>query len=308
MYLAQLFYSQSEHAKKIRCFFSLVDYVNFYLTGVKRRELSVASSMTFQDKINGTDWHDFIETNNIDVSILPPVCRSGDYIGGLTAQAAQDCGLPEDTPIFAGGHDYLCASFAAGCVNQGDVINVLGTFEMLATFFNTHQKNFYNAGIQSFMDCHVYPGKFSVTTEQYGLGYQLKDDLPLGPRFEMLEMNPKKEPELAKEINELNKKSAESFSYLQHIAGDANPLKNIKAVGGGSSSRFWLQDKANVLGLTVTAPRITEATAAGAALLAGYGCGIFKSYEEASRIYENIKTDVYEPIYYPCTQGLRRKI
>ncbi|MCL2420914.1 MAG: FGGY-family carbohydrate kinase [Defluviitaleaceae bacterium] len=296
MILAQLARSQPDYVKKIRCFFSLVDYINFYLTGVKKRELSIAGSMTFQDKTKGTDWFDFIEANGIDMDILPPACRSGDYLGCLTASAAKDCGLPADTPVFAGGHDYLCAAFAAGCVNEGDVINVLGTYEMLATFFNTPQKNFYDPGLQSFMDYHTYPGRYTITAEQYGIGFHLKDDIPLGARFEKLEKNPQDEPELAKVIKNQNKRFVDCFKYLQHMAGDDKPLRNIKAVGGGSRSRFWLQDKANVLGLTVTVPRITEATATGAALLAGYGCGLFKSYEAASRLYENVEADILEPM------------
>ena len=297
--LAMLMAEQPEEARKVRSFLSAGDYINFILTGVKKRELSTASSLTFRDKQNGTDWQAFIDASGIDKAILPPVCQSGDFIGELTAQAAQMCGLPQSTPVFAGGHDYLCAAFAAGCANEGDVINVLGTFEMMATFFNAPIKDFYNPGFFCFMDNHTYPGRFTITVENQCIRYiqdkypQLDTpDMPLVQRFIQLDQNPVTQDTLKKALEKINEKSAKTIAYLRSVS--AVPLK-IKVVGGGSHSRYWLQTKANAMNTTLAIPRITEASATGAALLAGYGSGIFKSYDEALHLYDGVETEYFQP-------------
>jgi len=286
-----------ERSSNIKTFLSILDYVNFYLTGIKKRERTTASSMPFMDKINNTDWLDFLDAYRIDRSVLPPICQSGEFIGGLTAAAAKACGLPEGTPVYAGGHDYLCGAFAVGCIGEGDIINVLGTFEMMATFFSKPQKDFYDSDICSFMDFHVYPGRFTITAEHDCISYIKKhfansNEMTLEERFIQLDQNPKSQPELAEAITLLNKQTAKTLSYLERV-GNRN-FSAIKVIGGGANSRFWLQDKADTLNIPVIPLKIPEATAVGAALLAGYGCGLYSSYKEASQVYKNVRN-------YPLT-------
>jgi glycerol kinase len=51
----------------------------------------------------------------------------------------------------------------------------------------------------------------------------------------------------------------------------------------GRASNGWLaQDLADVLGVIVERPGFVETTALGAAMLAGVGCGMFGSLEEAA--------------------------
>jgi sugar (pentulose or hexulose) kinase len=53
-------------------------------------------------------------------------------------------------------------------------------------------------------------------------------------------------------------------------------------VGGGAKSRLWNQIKADVTGLPVKVPEITETTALGAAFLALVGTGAYATLSEAS--------------------------
>ena len=57
-------------------------------------------------------------------------------------------------------------------------------------------------------------------------------------------------------------------------------IKNFRVVGGGSRSDTWVQTCADIFGLPFTRPVITEAGTLGAAIIAGVGSGIFKSYAE----------------------------
>lgn len=68
----------------------------------------------------------------------------------------------------------------------------------------------------------------------------------------------------------------------------------LRAIGGGARSRLWLQLKADITGIPVITPRITEAAAFGAALLAGTGAGLFPSAAEAAERFLEL-TDTYQP-------------
>ena len=58
----------------------------------------------------------------------------------------------------------------------------------------------------------------------------------------------------------------------------------LRCVGGGSRNAFWQQVKADVLGLPVDTPTVTDVTAQGAALLAAVGAQVFRDEAEASRV------------------------
>ncbi len=60
-------------------------------------------------------------------------------------------------------------------------------------------------------------------------------------------------------------------------------IRRYRAAGGGSRSDAWLQLCADVLGTPVIRPRVSEAGALGAAVLAGAGTGEFGSIEEGAR-------------------------
>jgi xylulokinase len=51
----------------------------------------------------------------------------------------------------------------------------------------------------------------------------------------------------------------------------------LRAIGGGARSPLWLQLKADITGIPVARPQVTEAAGLGAALLAGVGAGVFPS-------------------------------
>jgi xylulokinase len=63
----------------------------------------------------------------LDVDKFPPLVRSIDQVGGLTAEAARECGLLEGTPIFGGSGDSAGAAVGSGAVGEGDGHIYLGT-------------------------------------------------------------------------------------------------------------------------------------------------------------------------------------
>lgn len=62
-----------------------------------------------------------------------------------------------------------------------------------------------------------------------------------------------------------------------------NEPEEIIFAGGAAKSPLWCQILSDVLGLPVKVPKVKEATALGAAILAGYGVGIYDSIPESAR-------------------------
>jgi glycerol kinase len=59
----------------------------------------------------------------------------------------------------------------------------------------------------------------------------------------------------------------------------ALPLKELRVDGGGANSNFLMQRQADLLGIPILRPETTEATALGAAFLAGLGVGFWPDRE-----------------------------
>ena len=72
------------------------------------------------------------------------------------------------------------------------------------------------------------------------------------------------------------------------------PTAEVVAVGGATRNQFWMQNKADVVGRPIRAPKVEEASPLGAAILAGIGIGAYKDEEEA---YERVSQSavVFEP-------------
>ena len=71
-------------------------------------------------------------------------------------------------------------------------------------------------------------------------------------------------------------------------------VDSLKVVGGGARSDVWLQLKADVLERDVHRLAMGEAGCLGAALLAGYGCGLFDDLPAASKRYARV-AEVFRP-------------
>jgi xylulokinase len=63
----------------------------------------------------------------LDPAKLPTLVKSTDRIGGLTAQAASECGLLEGTQVIAGAGDAPSAAVGSGAVGEGEGHIYLGT-------------------------------------------------------------------------------------------------------------------------------------------------------------------------------------
>ncbi len=79
----------------------------------------------------------------------------------------------------------------------------------------------------------------------------------------------------------------QSAEVLQAMRQDAaQPILELRVDGGASANNTLMQFQADILGVPVVRPAVTETTALGAAYLAGLGCGVWESVEELSATWQ----------------------
>jgi xylulokinase len=82
---------------------------------------------------------------------------------------------------------------------------------------------------------------------------------------------------------------------LEAMGGSGLEPRRLTIVGGGAKGTVWRQIKADVTGLPVRIPESVETTAAGAAVLAAVGAGLYPSCAEAAERFVAFRTEEHEP-------------
>lgn len=100
----------------------------------------------------------------------------------------------------------------------------------------------------------------------------------------------------------------EAMSYQTHDLMAAFRQDGVEPalmrIDGGMAVNDWMaQDLADMLGLTVERPQVTETTALGAAILAGIGAGLLKGVDEAARLWQPDQR--FEPGLAPDVRSAR---
>ena len=82
----------------------------------------------------------------------------------------------------------------------------------------------------------------------------------------------------------------QSAALLQAMSRDAlqagaAPVTELRVDGGACTNDLLMQFQADLLGIAVVRPAVTETTALGAAYLAGLSCGLYASTDELSALW-----------------------
>ena len=104
------------------------DYLNFFLTGVKRMEYGDASGTGLLD-VRARQWHaELVAAIDPRVAeMLPPVGSSLERHGVLRGELAARWGLSDGVVVSAGGGDNMMGAIGTGNVRAGVVTASLGT-------------------------------------------------------------------------------------------------------------------------------------------------------------------------------------
>ncbi len=116
----------------IQWIFECKDYVRFCLTGEPRAELTDYSganlvNLTTRDydaELMALFGHEDL------MNTLPPLCRSTDICGYVTAEAAARTGLKEGTPVAGGMFDIDACALAVGVTDESSVCMIAGTWSI----------------------------------------------------------------------------------------------------------------------------------------------------------------------------------
>ena len=130
--LAWLRDNEPESFRNIRWIFECKDYVRFRMTGVSRAEITDYSGANLVDLHTGEYDRRLLELFGLEelYGALPPLCRSTEICGTVTAEAARQCGLMEGTPVIGGMFDIDACALATGVTDERRLCVIAGTWSI----------------------------------------------------------------------------------------------------------------------------------------------------------------------------------
>lgn len=335
------------------------DYVRFCLTGVYGQDYSDASGTNLLD-VGARCWsQEILRALEIDEEWLPRLYESAEPVGHISRQAAERCGLSEETLVVAGAGDNAAAAIGTGICSAGKAFITLGTSGVI---FAHSDRVIIDPQCRVHTFCSAIPRAWAVMscTLAAGLSYRWLRDTVFAKEVEAVAQQGEDPYLWMNRLAEAAPIGANKLLYLPYLMGERSPLLDEKArgafvglsamhqrgdlaravlegvsysqkacydvirgmgidirellsCGGGARSPLWRQMLADLLQCEVkTAKASSEGPALGAAILAGVGCGDFRSIEEAcvriivpdeSTLPRAENTAAYQP-YYALFQGL----
>lgn len=286
------------------------------------------ASRTMLYNIHTHAWDDeLLALFDIPRSVLPAVV---DTSGVMAVSSADALGAP--IPIAAAAGDQQAATFGQTCFSAGEAKNTYGTgcFMLLNTGHDavrSHNRLLTTVGWRIAGQTHymlegsVFMGGAVVQWLRDGLGLiqssaeieglagsvPSTDGVTLVPAFAGLGA-PHWDPYARGTLVGMTRGSTKAHiarAALESIAlqtvdlvqamqrDGAKPLTELRVDGGASNNNLLMQIQADLLGVPVVRPTVTETTALGAAYLAGLAVGV---YESQASLLEKWQVDArFEP-------------
>ncbi|MCC8141680.1 MAG: FGGY-family carbohydrate kinase, partial [Lachnospiraceae bacterium] len=154
---------------KIRCDIAKIctvdDYIVWKLTGALTKNYSTAASVGMWDTMND-DWLPFLkEESGLSDRVLGHPQNSGEFVGMVRESIAGELGLSTHVKVSTGGMDYQCAAFSVHELIGPRLLNVTGTFDLMALYGAWDARNI---SVRNMLDYHVIPDRCSVMVECAG--------------------------------------------------------------------------------------------------------------------------------------------
>ncbi len=302
--------------------FLLEDYILFKLTGHFVTEKTLQSSTIYFDIKAGDFWDEMLDFIGVRREHLPALLESGVPVGRYGG-----------IDVVTGAMDQVAGAIGAGVVTPGTVSVMTGTTMVIFT----PSEGIPPYDPASIVPCHYnFDGGYCLLSWSPTAGMALKwfkNALCEGHTFRELDELAAAVPPGSAGVTFLpylcgstmpkyNPAARASFTGLttEHTRGHlvrsvmesiactlrANleylglKATEIRAMGGGASSPFWCQMKADMTGVRLATLRNNETACLGAAILAGVGVGTFPSVAAAcerialGRIFAPKDTDYSE--------------
>jgi len=295
------------------------DYIIYMLTGVNQIDYSLAARTMGLDIIKLKWSSELFEIADVDMSKMSKPVPSGTIAGNVRKELEEELGL-SNTVIVNGCHDQVASAMGAGAFEAGTAVDGCGTVECVTPVFDKipDDKNIYEncysvvpyaqkgkyvcyalsytggAAVKWFKDnfskdssykelddeIDLAPGKILIMPHFAGAANPFMDSGSkaafLGVTLETTKMD------IYKAI--LEGVAYEMLVNLKCLEKSGIKPERLYATGGGANSSKWLQIKANILNIPITAIDLPEVGAVGTIMLAGVATGVFKDVEEAKKI------------------------
>lgn len=309
--------NEPENYKKTVRIVNPKDYIAYKLTGNVGTDVSDASGTGLFDVVNGRFSDRLITLCGLSLSLFAEVHESSDIIGRVTGAASEFTGIPEGTPVCAGGGDAVLSTVAMGAADGRSAAVMLGTSGVVSAHVPEFTEN-TGAAVQFSRACikGMYQvmgvtlsaaGSYKWFCENFSSGdYKGTDAMaessPCGAGGVIFlpylngERCPVNDPNARGCFVGLSAGTGKGDLARAVLEGVAFSLKQtydrvspegtaerVILAGGGSKSPLWRQIFADVFGLpVVTLDGAGEGSGFGAAVVAGIGCGVFSSASEAA--------------------------
>lgn len=301
-------------------FLTVPDFVAAKLTGRPAVDLSNAGINHLADVKSGCYDRRILEFVGVDESRLAALTPSCQPVGTLTRGAAEALGLPESVVVTSGAHDQYAVALGAGICESGDAVIGTGTAWVVTALRDV--PDFESGFAQSVSaTAGKWGTMLSITTGGVCLDWFRKqiageEGAPLD--YDRInELAARRDEPGARGVrfypyfNGAGQPEPDAVSRatlmgldLSHDRGDViraimegvgcqivwalrtlekrQPVARLVLAGGATKSPVWTHIIAEIAGRTLTVPSVPDLACAGAAMMAGVGCGVFHDTAEAA--------------------------
>lgn len=310
---------RSDLYKRAHKFLLWGSFVSFMLGADPVVDYSLANRTLLFDIDRGAWSGELLELARLDRSKLPDTAPSGTVIDTVSDHVAGELGLPPNVSIVTGAHDQCANAVGCGVIKEGCAVYGMGTFICITPVFSERREPamMIERGLNT--EHHAVPGKYVsfiynqggslvkwfrdtfAATEEAGRDTyaDLFSEIPEGasgimvlphftttgpPEFVSDSCGVMAGLRLETSRGDILKGILEGTTFylkecVESLPASGIEIADFRAVGGGSKSDAWLQICADIMGRPFVRPKITEAGALGAAIIAGVGDGVFSSFE-----------------------------
>lgn len=322
MQLRRMRAEQPEAFRRARYFLSVPDFVSAFLTGRPAVDLSNAGINHLCDIQNGkydSRILEFIGVREEQLAELIPSCRP---IGTLTKQAAEKLGLNEDVVVVSGAHDQYAVALGAGICASGDAVIGTGTAWVVTALRDEPDFESGFAQSISATD-GKWGAMLSISTGGVCLDWLRRKVLSAknGEALDYGALNAlvaeRGEPgagglkfypyfngsgvpeadnackgtllglDLSHDKGHIARAVMEGVAcqivWALRAMEARQPMKRLFLAGGATKSAVWTNMIAEIAGREIHVSEIADLACAGAAMMAGVGCGLFENTEAAAR-------------------------
>ncbi|HJA18531.1 MAG TPA: rhamnulokinase, partial [Candidatus Mediterraneibacter ornithocaccae] len=109
------------------------DLFNYFLTGAKKAEYSIASTTQLLDARKGQWSDEVLDALELPKHIFPEIVPTGTKVGELTDEICTELGLDKIDVMAVAGHDTQCALVAVPASEEDFIFLSCGTWSLLGT-------------------------------------------------------------------------------------------------------------------------------------------------------------------------------